>query len=212
VPHWNGQSEWVEDAQPNDPPEVNVVDPPGMRDIVRMCALTRTMRDRDGRETTGGFINLKRLFGRPDALAGVVRELAKTVEPNAAVAAADEGAWPLVGALALSLRRPAIFVRRDPKRYFVSYGDDDSLGDGRLVGEHLEAGAVAHLVDDVIYSGETMVSAIDALGHAGLVVKTASCVVGAGSRQRVAEILSRSGLERVYLLVATPDLGTLDAT
>jgi adenine/guanine phosphoribosyltransferase-like PRPP-binding protein len=57
-----------------------------------------------------------------------------------AVAGADEGSWALVGALALRLGIPAVLVRRTPKTYFVSYGDDPTVGDGRLVGERLRVG------------------------------------------------------------------------
>lgn len=57
--------------------------------------------------------------------------------PGHVLAGADEGTWALVGALALRLGNPAVMVRRTPKTYFVSYGDDPNVGDGRLAGERL---------------------------------------------------------------------------
>src|SRR3984957_11909179 len=91
------------------------------------------IRDREGR-TGRGFTNLKRVLGRPADFAFVVDQLARTVPAGAAVAARAEGGWALAGALALSLGVPAVLVRRVPKTYFVSYGDDPAIGEGRLPG------------------------------------------------------------------------------
>jgi hypothetical protein len=113
-----------------------VVNPPTIADVVMRCVCDDVeLLDRDGWAGQGGFTNLKRLLGRPADFALVVGQLARTVPAGHAVAACDEGAWALVGAIALRLGVPAVLVRRVPKTYFVSYGDDPSIGDGRLAGE-----------------------------------------------------------------------------
>ena len=50
---------------------------------------------------------------------------------GAAVAAADKGAWPLVGALVLELATPGVLIRPEPKERFVANGDHPALGDTR---------------------------------------------------------------------------------
>src|ERR1700734_2522908 len=134
------------------------------------------LRDREGR-IGRGFTNLKRMLGRPADFAFVVDQLARTVPAGHAVAACDEGAWALVGAIALRLGVPAVLVRRVPKTYFVSYGDDPSIGDGRLAGERLPPGTPVHLVDDLVFSGQTIRSARDALSSAGLDAVAASAIL-----------------------------------
>ena len=70
----------------------------------------------------------------------VVEELAKTVPEDPHWPVPIGASWALVGALALRLGIPAVLVRSTPKTYFVSYGDDPTVGDGRLVGERLAPG------------------------------------------------------------------------
>jgi adenine/guanine phosphoribosyltransferase-like PRPP-binding protein len=148
--------------------QLRVVNPPAMAGIVTRCASDGfELRDREGR-TGRGFTNLKRMLGRPADFAFVVGQLARTVPSGHAVAACDEGAWALVGAIALHLGVPAVLVRRVPKTYFVSYGDDPAAGDGRLAGERLRPGTPIHLVDDLVFSGQTVRSARDALRLVGL--------------------------------------------
>src|SRR5437764_4062455 len=80
------------------------------------------IRDREGR-TGRGFTNLKRILGRPADFAFVVDHLARTIPARHSVAACDR-ALALTGAIAFKLGIPAVLVRRAPKTYFVSYGDD----------------------------------------------------------------------------------------
>jgi hypothetical protein len=114
--------------------QLRIIDPPEISGVVMRCVSDEfEIRDRDGR-TGRGFTNLKRILGRPADFAIVVDQLARTVPAGHAVAACDEGAWALGGATALKLGVPAVLVRRAPKTYFVAYGDDPAIGDGRLVG------------------------------------------------------------------------------
>jgi hypothetical protein len=101
--------------------QLRIIDPPTISDIVMRCVADEfEIKDREGRTGRGGFTNLKRILGRPADFALVVDQLARTIPAGHAVAACDEGAWALGGAIALKLGVPAVLVRRAPKTYFVS--------------------------------------------------------------------------------------------
>jgi len=52
-----------------------------------------------------------------------------------------------------------------------------TLRSGRLAGERLPPGTPVHLIDDLVFSGQTLRSARDALSAAGLDARTASVIV-----------------------------------
>ena len=158
------------------------------------------IRDRDGR-TGRGFTNLKRVLGRPADFALVVDQLARTIPAGHAVAACDEGAWALVGAIAVKLGVPAVLVRRSPKTYFVSYGDDPAVGDGRLAGERLQPHTPIHLVDDLVYAGRTLCSAREALGLVGLDSKTASAILWTYRADGAIGELAAAGMTEISCLI-----------
>lgn len=180
---------------------VVIVDAPGVAEIVVRCASDAEVADRSGR-VGRGFTNLKRILGTPRDFDVIVEELAKTVLPGHALAGADEGSWALVGALALRLEVPVVLVRRTPKRYFVSYGDDPSVGDGRLVGERLAAGTAIHLVDDLVYAGETLCAAVDALRRVDLICSSASAILWTRRADASTVGLEACGLRQVTCLVS----------
>lgn len=181
--------------------ELRIVNPPLVSDIVMRCASDDfAIRDREGR-TGRGFTNLKRVLGRPADFAVVVDQLAATVPAGHAVAACDEGAWALVGAIALRLNIPAVLVRRSPKTYFVSYGDDPAIGDGRLAGERLPPGTPTHLIDDLVYAGQTLRAAREALGLVGLDGTTASAILWTHRADSARDELAASGITAVDCLV-----------
>ncbi|HEY6785746.1 MAG TPA: phosphoribosyltransferase family protein [Trebonia sp.] len=180
---------------------LEVVSPPAIADIVMRCASDDfEVRDREGR-TGRGFTNLKRILGRPADFAFVVDQLARTVPPGHAVAACDEGAWALAGAIALTLGTPAVLVRRVPKAYFVSYGDDPAIGDGRLAGERLPPGTPVHLVDDLVFSGQTLRSAREALRLVGLDATTASAILWTRRADAATEELATAGMTSITCLI-----------
>ncbi|HTJ66422.1 MAG TPA: hypothetical protein VL551_02720 [Actinospica sp.] len=181
--------------------ELKIVNPPTISDIVMRCASDDfDIQDREGR-TGRGFTNLKRLLGRPTDFAFVVDRLARTIPADHAVAACDEGAWPLVGAIALKLAVPAVLVRRSPKTYFVSYGDDPTVGDGRLAGERLAPHTPVHLIDDLVYAGQTLRSARDALGLVGLDAKTASAILWTFRADAASDELAAAGITEISCLI-----------
>ena len=180
---------------------LEVVNPPAIADIVMRCASDDfEIRDREGR-TGRGFTNLKRILGRPADFAFAVDQLARTVPSGHAVAACDEGAWALAGAIALTLGAPAVLVRRVPKDYFVSYGDDPAVGGGRLAGERLPPGTPIRLIDDLVYSGQTLRSAREALRLAGLDATTASAILWTHRADDATEELATAGMTGITCLI-----------
>ena len=184
---------------------VVIVAASGVADIISRCVCDSDVPDHSG-WTSGGFTNLKRILGRPQDFGVVVAELAKTVPAGHALAGADEGSWALVGALALRLGIPAVLVRRTPKTYFVSYGDNPSVGGGRLVGERLAPGSRIHLVDDLIFSGKTLCAAVDALDRVGLSCTSASAILWTRRAEASKGELDACGLQQVTCLVSQADM------
>ena len=183
------------------PLELKIVNPPAIAGVVLRCVSDDfEIRDREGR-TGRGFTNLKRILGRPADFAFIVGHLARTVPRGHAVAACDEGAWAPVGAVALHLGAPAVLVRRAPKEYFVSYGDDPAIGDGRLAGERLPPGTPVHLIDDLVFSGETLRSARETLGLVGLDAGTASAILWTYRADASVQELAVSGMTQITCLV-----------
>lgn len=184
---------------------VLIVAAPGVADIVARCVSDNEVSDHSG-WIARGFTNLKRILGSPHDFGVVVEELAKTVPEGHALAGADEGSWALVGALALRLGIPAVLVRSTPKTYFVSYGDDPTVGDGRLVGERLAPGTPIHLVDDLVYSGKTLCAAVDALRRVDLSCTSASAILWTRRAEASQVELEACGLQQVTCLVSQADM------
>ena len=182
--------------------QVRLVNPPGIADVVLRCACDDfEIRDREGRTGRGGFTNLKRILGRPADFAFVVDQLARTIPAGHSVAACDEGVWALTGAIAFRLGIPAVLVRRAPKTYFVSYGDDPEIGDGRLAGERLPAGTPIHLIDDLVFAGRTLRAAREALNLVGLVGRTASTILWTYRADLAKDELAAVGITQITSLI-----------
>jgi adenine/guanine phosphoribosyltransferase-like PRPP-binding protein len=96
---------------------------------------------------------------------------------------------------------PAVLVRRVPKTYFVSYGDDPAVGDGRLAGERLPPSTPVHLVDDLVFSGQTLRSAREALKLAGLDGRTASAILWTYRADAATEELATAGITQITCLI-----------
>lgn len=185
---------------------LTVVNPPGIAAIIDRCADNdHELLDREGRRGTG-FTNLKRILGRPDDLAFVVEQLAHTVPEGHAIAACDEGAWALGGVIAFKRAIPAVLVRRTPKTYFVSYGDDPTVGDGRLAGERLRPGTPIHLIDDLAYAGHTLRAAREALTLVGLDATSASVILWTHRADQAIDELAGAGITDVTCLAHQRDL------
>jgi len=117
------------------------------------------------------YLDKYRFETRPDLLAAIGERIAGSVrehEPDASrLAAPALGAVALAAAASLSSGQPFVIVREAAKGYGTA---------NRLEGRY-EAGELVCLVEDVVTSGGALLEAVEAVREAGLVVRTAVCVV-----------------------------------
>ena len=117
------------------------------------------------------YLDKYRFETRPDLLEALGDRLADAVaahEPEAARLAGPElGAVALAAAASLSSRLPFLIVRNEAKGY----------GTANRIEGVFEPGETVCLVEDVVTSGGAAVSSVRALREAGLVCRTAVCVV-----------------------------------
>jgi orotate phosphoribosyltransferase len=117
------------------------------------------------------YLDKYRFETRPDILAELGERIAAAVsehEPEAARLAGPElGAVALAAVGSLASGLPFVIVRKAAKDYGTS---------NRLEGVYDEGDLVC-VVEDVVTSGGALIEAVEALRAAGLVVRTAVCVV-----------------------------------
>jgi orotate phosphoribosyltransferase len=117
------------------------------------------------------YLDKFRFETRPDLLAALGERIAAAArehEPEAArLAAPVLGAVPLAAAASLAGGLPFVIVRDEAKAYGTA---------NRLEGAY-DAGELVCLVEDIVTSGGALVGAISAVRDAGLVVRTAVCVI-----------------------------------
>ena len=152
-----------------------------------------------------GVTNLKRAFGRPDDLKLIVDGLAEIIPAADGLAAADTGAAPLTALVAYTVRLPSVFVRTLPKTHFLSYGGEPETNHPLLSGERLPPGGNVVVIDDLLYSGETMTRAAEVLREVGLVVETAACVLTVPVENWSDRLLG-AGITQVATLARTADI------
>jgi orotate phosphoribosyltransferase len=117
------------------------------------------------------YLDKFRFSTRPDLLGPLGERIAATVrehEPEAArLAAPVLGAVPLAAAASLAGGWPFVIVRDEAKSYGTANRLEGAFAEGELV----------CLVEDIVTSGGALLAAIEAAREAGLVVRTAVCVV-----------------------------------
>ena len=117
------------------------------------------------------YLDKYRFETRPDLLEALAQRIAAEVaeaEPRADRLAGPElGAVALAAAASLASRLPFVIVRKAAKEYGTA---------NRLEGVY-ESGDTVCLIEDVVTSGGAAVEAVEALREAGLVCRTAVCVV-----------------------------------
>ena len=117
------------------------------------------------------YLDKYRFETRPDLLGPLGERIAAAVAehaPEAArIAGPELGAVTLAAAASLAGGLPFLIVRKERKQY----------GTGNLLEGAFEGGEEVCLVEDVVTSGGAAVGAVEALREAGLVCRTAVCVV-----------------------------------
>ena len=117
------------------------------------------------------YLDKYRFETRPDLLKALGDEIARAVgehAPDAVRLAGPElGAVALAAAGSLATGLPFLLVRKEAKEYGTA---------NRLEGV-FEEGEEVCLIEDVVTSGGALLSSVEALREAGLVCRTAVCVV-----------------------------------
>ena len=117
------------------------------------------------------YLDKYRFETRPDLLGPLGERLAEAVaahEPDAVRLAGPElGAVALAASASLASGLPFLIVRKEAKSY----------GTAKRVEGAYEPGELVCLVEDVVTSGGAVAGAVEALREAGLVCRTAVCVV-----------------------------------
>ncbi len=133
----------------------------------------------------------------PELLEALGERIAAAVnehEPEAArIAAPELGAVALAAAASLASRLPFLIVRKEAKGYGTS---------NKLEGVN-ESGELVCLVEDVVTSGGAALKAVEAIREAGLVCRTAVCVVD--REEGGSDELARHGV-RLWPLFRASDL------
>ncbi len=147
------------------------------------------------------YLDKYRFETRPDILGALGERIAASVEelePDAVRLAGPElGAVALAAAGSLAGGLPFVIVRKAAKEYGTS---------NRLEGAY-EEGDLVCLVEDVVTSGGALVEAVEALRAAGLVVRTAVCVVD--REEGGAEALGDHGVGLAPIFRASEVLGAV---
>jgi orotate phosphoribosyltransferase len=117
------------------------------------------------------YLDKYRFETRPDLLGVLGRRLAQAAaehDPEASRLAGPElGAVALAAAASLASGRPFLIVRKEAKHY----------GTGNRIEGAFDPGETVCLIEDVVTSGGDAASSVEALREAGLVCRTAVCVV-----------------------------------
>ena len=141
------------------------------------------------------YLDKYRFETRPDLL----RELGQRIASRVAVAAPDAkrlagpelGAVALAASAALSGSLPFLIVRKEAKGY----------GTERRIEGEFEPGEEVCLVEDIVTTGGASEQAVDALREAGLVCRTAVCVVD--REEGGADTLARKAVRLVPIFRAS---------
>ena len=122
-------------------------------------------------KTSPYYLDKYRFETRPDLLRAIGERLAAQIrehEPEATLIAGPElGAVSLAAAASLASDLPFVIVRKAAKDY----------GTNKRLEGAFEPGASVCLVEDIVTTAGALVSALEAVREAGLVCRTAICVV-----------------------------------
>lgn len=173
---------------------------PADTDRERLRQLIETLSLRVGEEFTlssgrksNVFFNLKQTMLHPEGAALLAEAILRILEARKVhnVGGLEMGAVPLVSALCLkSHGRYALntfFVRKQVKDHGARQGLDG----------HIEDGAEAIILDDVVTTGGSVMQAVEAARARGCEVKTVVAIVD--REEGGAEALAKEGLELVSL-------------
>jgi uridine monophosphate synthetase len=127
------------------------------------------------------YIDLRRVISYPTLFQSVVEAYAQLVAPLAydRLAAVPYAALPAAAAIALRLKQPLVYPRKEVKGH----------GTGQAVEGAFQPGDAAVAIEDVVTSGGSLLTAIETMETAGLEVRDVIVLVDReqGGRARLAE-------------------------
>ena len=134
--------------------------------------------------TSPFYIDLRLVVSYPDVLALSAMALAQLIAglEYERLAALPYGGLPIGVALALQVKRPLIYPRKERKEY----------GTGKIIEGEFEAGERALIIDDLITKGTAKVEALEPLRAAGLRISELAVLIDRESGG--VEILAQSGV------------------
>ncbi len=134
--------------------------------------------------TSPFYIDLRLLVSYPDVLALSAQALAERIAglEYDRLAALPYAALPIGVALALFIKRPLIYPRKERKEY----------GTGQLIEGEFKAGERALIIDDLITKGTAKIEAIEPLRAAGLLISEIAVLINRESGG--VQILAESGI------------------
>ncbi|HQI86498.1 MAG TPA: orotidine-5'-phosphate decarboxylase [Anaerolineae bacterium] len=150
-------------------------------------------------KTSPIYVDLRRVISYPEVFRRVVAAYADVVNglPFDRIAAVPYAALPAAAAVALQLGRPMIYPRKEVKTH----------GTGQAIEGAFEPGQIAVVIEDVVTSGGSIVTAIQTMQDAGL--KIQDVVVLVDRQQGGGEMLAENGLRLHAVLTISQILDTL---
>lgn len=148
------------------------------------------------------YIDLRLLVSHPTLLWHVAERMAELAQGLTfdRIAAIPYAGLPIGTALALAMKRPLLYPRREAKEH----------GTRRAIEGAFQSGETALLVDDLITRGDSKLEAIAPLAEAGLVVRDVLVLID--REQGGAADLARHGYRLHAVLTITQLLETLAAS
>ncbi len=147
--------------------------------ISEIAYLKGSFRLRSGR-TASHYFDKFALYSDPDLLAEIAKEMVALIPAETEVLAGPAlGGVPLVTAVSLASRLPAVSVRASRKEY----------GTERIVEGCSVAGRSVCIVEDVVSTGGAVIDAATALRAAGATVNNVLSIIyrGEGAPQKLTE-------------------------
>src|SRR5258708_38352315 len=153
------------------------------------------------------YIDLRLVVSYPDVLALSAMALAQCIAglEYERLTELPYGGWPMGVALALQVKRPLIYPRKERKEY----------GTGKIIEGEFKAGERALIIDDLITKGTAKIEAIEPLRAAGLRISEIAVLIdrGSGGVQILAESGNtvHAGLRLTEMLDILQGTGKLDS-
>jgi len=141
-------------------------------------------------KTSNYYINIKKATTKPEVLREIAKALSENVKDEK-ICGIELGSVPLAVAISLETGRPFVIVRKESK----THGTKDIIVGDLVKGEEVV------VVEDVVSSGGSVITAVNILREKGAVVKKVIAVVDREEGGK--EIIEKEGIEFLPLIKAS---------